>query len=74
MEKALVVSILENTYINAHKKDDDEKNLNLFPKNWAELDLDDKMIMLDKAISSGETIQVEYDEIEEKENSEGMKF
>ncbi len=63
MEKALVVSILEDTYLkNVKEKDDDSKKY--FPPNWDEFSLDDKMVMLGDAISKKELISYEEETIE----------
>ena len=67
MEKELAVSILEDTYLKS--KSEEERKL---PEKWDELSTDEKMHLLDVAISTGGTIDIVEDE-EERMESYGSK-
>lgn len=71
MEKTLVVSILEDTYRKMLSNNDEIDKTKLFPEHWEDMPLDDKMILLDRAIASGSVIHIEYNE---KNIDEGMKY
>lgn len=71
MEKTLVVSILEDTYRTIFANDDEIDKTKLFPEHWEDMPLDDKMIILDKAIASRSVIHIDYNE---KNIEEGMKI
>lgn len=61
MEKSLVLSVLEETYLK--KVSNNEDNEPLLPDDWDELPIDDKIILLDQAIASNCVIETQKEDM-----------